>query len=340
MSILKESWQLLSKPVTLIVEDGLDPVRCAKITMEPFHRGFGTTLGNALRRVLLSSVYGSAVTSVRIDNVLHEYSSIDGVKEDVMEILMNLKSLAVVKNSPEPCILKLSSNKAGAVFAGYIETDDDVTIVNKDLVICNLNEGASIDMQISVESGRGYVPASQRKKSEVPIGTIVLDAVFSPVRRVSYKVENARVGQMTDYDKLIITIETNGSISPKDALAVAAKMLQDQLQVFISFDVSKMKDVSHVVKSEPEFNKDLLKEVNELELSVRSQNCLQNEGIKTVGDLVQKTEREMLGVNNFGRKSLLEIVEVLGSMGLSLGMKDINWPPKNGEEVKEKKSKR
>lgn len=340
MAILKESWHSLTKPNSIVVKDGYDNVTKSVIVMEPFASGFGNTLGNALRRVLLSSINGFAVTSVKIEGVLHEYSAIDGVKEDVLDIIMNLKSLAITKNDSAPCVLKLSSNKSGAVYAGSIETPAGVEIVNKDLLICTLNKGAKIDMQINVECGKGYNVADQGKKSDRAVGTIMVDSIFSPVKKVSYKVENARVGQITDFDKLIFEIDTNGTISPQDALGVAAKILQEQLQVFINFDVAKVDAPVHREASiEPEFNKNLLKTIDELELSVRSYNCLKNENIIYVGDLVSRSEAEMLKTANFGRKSLNELKENLKAMGLGFGMKLTNWPPKNMDELLKLKNK-
>lgn len=339
MAILKESWQLLSKPASIIVKDGVDSTKSSTIVMEPFERGFGNTLGNALRRVLLSSIAGFAVTSIKIDGVLHEYGIIDGVKEDVTSIIMNLKSLSINKPDSSPCVLRLISSKAGPVLAGSIEVSNGVEIINKDLLICTLNKDAKIDIQINVECGKGYVVVDQGKKSETSIGSIYLDAMFSPIKRVSYKVENARVGQITDYDKLIMEVDTNGTITPQDALGVAAKILQEQLEVFVNFDVSKIVDIKKEVCGEPEFNKNLLKTIDELELSVRSYNCLKNENIIYVGDLVVKTESEMLKTSNFGRKSLNELKENLKSMNLSFGTKLVNWPPKNIEELAKIKNK-
>ncbi len=339
MAILKESWQLLSRPASIIVKEGTNSSKSATITMEPFERGFGDTLGNALRRVLLSSIAGFAVTSIKIEGVLHEYGIVEGVKEDVASIIMNLKSLAVDKTESSPCVLKLSSSKPGQVFAGSIETSDGVKILNKDLVICTLNKGAKIDIQINIECGKGYVVVDQSKKTEANIGLIHLDAMFSPVKRVSYKVENARVGQITDYDKLIIEVDTNGTITPQDALGVAAKIIQSQLEVFVNFDVSKITDTKKETIGESEFNKGLLKTIDELELSVRSYNCLKNENIIYVGDLVVKTESEMLKTSNFGRKSLNELKENLKSMGLGFGTKLSNWPPKNIEELAKVRNK-
>lgn len=340
MTILKESWQTLINPANIDIKEGYNNITRSIIAMEPFARGFGYTLGNALRRVLLSSLTGFAVTSVKIDGVLHEYSSISGVKEDVIDIIMNLKSLAISKDNSEPCSLKLNVDKPGPVFAGSIELPAGVEIVNKDLLICTINEKGSINMSIGIESGRGYSPAEKSKKGDSTIGLINVDAIFSPVRSVSYKVENARVGQVTDFDKLILDIETNGSISPQDAVGVAAKILQEQLQVFINFDVAKYdKPVEKVTSDEPDFNRNLLKTIDELELSVRSYNCLKNENISYVGDLVSRTEGEMLKTANFGRKSLNELKENLSSMGLSFGMKLTNWPPKNIDELLKVKNK-
>ena len=339
MSILKESWQMLSVPSNVVVKDGIDPMKNATIIMEPFERGFGNTLGNALRRVLLSSIAGFAPTSIKIDGVLHEYGVVSGVKEDVTSIIMNVKSLVVNKPDSSSCVLKISSNKPGPLMAGSIEASNGIEIINKDLVICTLNKDSKIDMQINVECGKGYVTADQNKKSESSIGVIFLDAMFSPIRRVSYKVENARVGQITDYDKLIMEIDTNGTITPQDALGVAAKIIQEQLEIFVNFDVSKILDLKKDVGSEPEFNKNLLKTIDELELSVRSYNCLKNENITYVGDLVMRTEAEMLKTSNFGRKSLNELKENLKSMGLTFGAKLTNWPPKNIEELSKIKNK-
>lgn len=340
MAILKESWSTLTKPTSVVLKDGYDNLTKSIIVLEPFARGFGNTLGNAIRRVLLSSINGFAVTSVKIEGVVHEYGSIDGVKEDVLDIILNLKSLAVTKDGSGPATLKLSSSKAGPVYAGSIEAPAGVTVINRDLLICTLNKGAKIDMTINVESGKGYVPAEQSKKGEYPVGTIFVDSVFSPVKKVSYKVENARVGQITDFDKLVLEIDTNGAITPQDALGVAAKILQDQLQVFVNFDVAKVDaPAPKEVVTDNEFNKNLLKTIDELELSVRSYNCLKNENIIYVGDLVAKTESEMLKTANFGRKSLNELKDNLKSMGLGFGMKIPNWPPKNMDELLKMKNK-
>jgi len=340
MAILKESWHTLTKPTSITLKEGYDNATKSVIIMEPFARGYGNTLGNALRRVLLSSINGFAVTSVKIEGISHEYGAIEGVKEDVLDIIMNLKSLAIVKNDGSPFTLKLSVNKPGPVYAGAIELPAGVEIFNRDLLICTLEKGAKIEMQMHVECGKGYVVANQDKKIERGISNIMVDAIFSPVKKVSYRVENARVEQITDYDKLIIEIDTNGTITPQDALGVAAKILQEQLQVFVNFDVATIDaPVQRVTYDEPEFNKNLLKTIDELELSVRSYNCLKNENIIYVGDLVSKSEAEMLKTANFGRKSLNELKDNLKIMGLSFGMKLTNWPPKNLDELLKLKNK-
>lgn len=340
MAILRESWQDLTKPTSVVVKEGYDNLTRSVIVMEPFARGYGNTLGNALRRVMLSSITGFAVTAVKIDGILHEYSAIDGVKEDVLDIIMNLKSLAITKEDASSCVFKLSVNKPGPVYAGEIEVPAGVEIINKDLLICTLDKGAKINMQMNVESGKGYVVAEQNKKSDGQVGLIYVDTTFSPVKKVSYKVENARVGQITDYDKLILEVDTNGSITPQDAIGIAAKILQEQLQFFINFDVEKIDDVAKKeISSEPEFNRNLLKTIDELELSVRSYNCLKNENITYVGDLVSRSEGEMLRTANFGRKSLNELKENLKAMGLNFGMKLVNWPPKNLDDLLKIKNK-
>lgn len=344
MSILKESWQLLTKPNSITLKEGYDNVTHSVITMEPFENGFGNTLGNSLRRVLLSSIAGFAVTSIKIDGVMHEYSSIDGVKEDVMDIIMNVKSLAITKGDSESFSMKLQTNKAGPVYASSIKAPAGVDIINKDLLICTLNENSEINIVFNVDCSKGYssLENSTNAKLESEIGVIYIDAVFSPVKRVSCKVDNSRVGKFTNYDKLIIEIETNGSISPRDALAVASKILQDQFESFINFDSSSYETQKEEDKSkevEFDFNRNLLKTIEELELSVRSYNCLKNENIIYVGDLVTRTESDMLKTANFGRKSLNELKDNLKSMSLSFGMKLANWPPKNLEELLKLKNK-
>jgi DNA-directed RNA polymerase subunit alpha len=330
--VIQKNWQTLIKPKQLSVESGDDPKRGATVVAEPLERGFGLTLGNALRRVLLSSLQGAAVTSMQIEGVLHEFSSIPGVLEDVTDIVLNVKSIDLRMYGEEPKRMRLRANGPGEVRAGAIETGHDIDILNPELVICTLDSGARIVMELTVESGKGYVPATQNRPEDAPIGLIPVDALFSPVRKVSYRVENTRVGQVTDYDRLSIRVETNGAVTPEDAVALAARILQDQLQLFINFEEPRHPS-EEIRPSELPFNKNLLRKVDELELSVRSANCLKNDNIVYIGDLVQKSEAEMLRTPNFGRKSLNEIKEVLAQMGLHLGMEIVNWPPENIEEL-------
>ena len=330
--MLQRNWQTLIKPKQLSVEPGDDPKRVATVVAEPLERGFGLTLGNALRRVLLSSLQGTAVTSMQIEGVLHEFSSIPGVLEDVTDIVLNVKSIELRMYGEDPKRMRLRANGPGEVRAGAIDTGHDVEIMNPDLVICTLDSAAKIAMELTVENGKGYVPATQNRPEDAPIGLIPVDALFSPVRKVSYRVENTRVGQVTDYDRLALRVETNGSVTPEDAVALAARILQDQLQLFINFEEPRHPS-EESRPSELPFNKNLLRKVDELELSVRSANCLKNDNIVYIGDLVQKSEAEMLRTPNFGRKSLNEIKEVLAQMGLHLGMEIPNWPPENIEEL-------
>jgi DNA-directed RNA polymerase subunit alpha len=330
--VIQKNWQTLIKPKQLSVESGDDPKRVATVVAEPLERGFGLTLGNALRRVLLSSLQGAAVTSMQIEGVLHEFSSMPGVLEDVTDIVLNVKSIDLRMYGEEPKRMRLRANGPGEIRAGAIETGHDIDILNPELVICTLDSGARIVMELTVESGKGYVPATQNRPEDAPIGLIPVDALFSPVRKVSYRVENTRVGQVTDYDRLSIRLETNGAVTPEDAVALAARILQDQLQLFINFEEPRHPS-EEIRPSELPFNKNLLRKVDELELSVRSANCLKNDNIVYIGDLVQKSEAEMLRTPNFGRKSLNEIKEVLAQMGLHLGMEIVNWPPENIEEL-------
>jgi len=330
--LLQRNWQTLIKPKQLSVEPGDDPKRVATVVAEPLERGFGLTLGNALRRVLLSSLQGTAVTSMQIEGVLHEFSSLPGVLEDVTDIVLNVKSIELRMYGEDPKRMRLRANGPGEVRAGAIDTGHDIEIMNPDLVICTLDSAAKIAMELTVENGKGYVPATQNRPEDAPIGLIPVDALFSPVRKVSYRVENTRVGQVTDYDRLALRVETNGSVTPEDAVALAARILQDQLQLFINFEEPRHPS-EESRPSELPFNKNLLRKVDELELSVRSANCLKNDNIVYIGDLVQKSEAEMLRTPNFGRKSLNEIKEVLAQMGLHLGMEIPNWPPENIEEL-------
>ena len=333
--MIQRNWQELIKPNKLNLEPGADPQRTATAVAEPLERGFGMTLGNSLRRVLLSSLQGAAVTAIQIEGVLHEFSSVPGVREDVTDIILNIKTLGLRMHGEGPKRMHLRASGPGEVKAGMIEAGHDIEIMDPDLVLCTLDEGAKLNIEFTVETGKGYVPASQNRPEDSPIGLIPVDAIFSPVRKVAYKIENTRVGQVTDYDKLIMTIETNGAVTPDDAVALAARILQDQLQLFINFE-EPTTVVEEEKKDELPFNKNLLRKVDELELSVRSANCLKNDNIIYIGDLVQKTEAEMLRTPNFGRKSLNEIKEVLAQMGLHLGMEIPNWPPENIEELAKK----
>ena len=347
MSVNIKNWQELKKPNTLEIKPGNDPKRLATFVAEPLERGFGLTLGNALRRVLLSSLQGAAVTSIKIENVLHEFSSLAGVREDVTDIVLNVKQIALRMQGEGPKRLQLSATGPGEVKAGDIAVSGDIEVMNKDLVICHLDEGATFNMELTADTGKGYVPAVANRPIDAPIGLIPIDSLYSPVRQVSYKIDNARIGQELDYDKLNLTVETDGTVTPDDAVAYAARILQDQLSLFVHFD--DQLPTGHapamggsVATHSPEesdanqLNRYLLKKVDELELSVRSANCLKNDNIIYIGDLVQKTEAEMLRTPNFGRKSLNEIKEVLSSMGLRLGMDIPGWPPENIEEMAKK----
>ena len=328
--MIQKNWQELIKP-NKIEFSSTDRTK-ATLVAEPLERGFGLTLGNALRRVLLSSLRGAAVTAVQIDGVLHEFSSIPGVREDVTDIVLNIKEIAIGMEGDEPKRTVVRKQGPGTVLAGDIQTVGDIEILNPDHVICTLDEGAEIRMEFTVANGKGYVPADRNRAEDAPIGLIPVDSLYSPVKKVSYKVENTREGQVLDYDRLIMTLETDGSVTGEDAIAFAARILQDQLGVFINFD-EPQKEVEEVQATELAFNPALLKKVDELELSVRSANCLKNDNIVYIGDLIQKTEAEMLRTPNFGRKSLNEIKEVLASMGLHLGMEVPAWPPENIEDL-------
>jgi DNA-directed RNA polymerase subunit alpha len=319
----------LLKPKTIQVEQ-LAPNK-AKVTLEPFERGYGHTLGNALRRVLLSSMVGYSATEVTIAGVLHEYSSIDGVQEDVVNILLNLKGVVFKLHNRDEVTLSLRKDGEGPVLASDIQTPHDVEIINPDHVIAHLSQGGKLDMQIKVEKGRGYVPGTMRRYADEPtksIGRIVLDASFSPVKRVSYTVESARVEQRTDLDKLLVEIETNGAITAEDAVRASAKILVEQLAVFAQLEGGELAAFdAPAPRSAQRFDPILLRPVDELELTVRSANCLKAENIYYIGDLIQRTENELLKTPNLGRKSLNEIKEVLASRGLTLGMKLESWPP-------------
>ncbi len=330
--MIQKNWQALIKPYRLNLDHSEDPQYVATITADPLEPGFGMTLGSALRRVLLSSLQGSSITSVQIEGVLHEFSVLPGVSEDITDIVLNLKGVVTKLHKDGPVRVKLQAEGPCNVTAGMIESTADLEILNKDHYICALGQGAKLSMELTINTGRGYVPAEGNKKADSSVGLIPVDALYSPVRKVSYKIENTRVGQQTNYDKLIMRVETDGTVRPDDAVALAARILQDQLQKFINFEEPKE---SYMEKEDSllPFNRALLRKVDELELSVRSANCLKNDNLIYIGDLVQKSDAEMLRTPNFGRKSLNEIKEVLSQMGLSLGVDIPGWPPENIEEL-------
>ena len=330
--MIQKNWQELIKPTQLEIRPGPDPERMATVIAEPLERGFGLTMGNALRRVLLSSLQGAAITSVQIDNVLHEFSSVAGVREDVTDIVLNLKGVALRMDTDGPKRVTVSAKGPGVVTAGDISETMGVEVLNRDHVICHLDDGADLFMELTVNTGKGYVAADKNRPEDAPIGLIPIDAIYSPVRKVSYDVQPTREGQVLDYDKLTLKLETDGSVRPDDAVAYAARILQDQLQIFVNFDEPEAASKADA-EDGLEFNPLLLKKVDELELSVRSANCLKNDNIVYIGDLIQKTEAEMLRTPNFGRKSLNEIKEVLSGMGLHLGMEVEDWPPENIEDL-------
>ena len=329
---IQRNWQELIKPTKLDIVSDSDNARTASVIAEPLERGYGLTLGNALRRVLLSSLQGAAVTAMQIDGVLHEFSSLPGVREDITDLVLNVKEIALKMGGEGPKRLTLAKQGPGAVSAGDIKVSGDIEVLNPDLVLCHLDDGAELNIEFTVDTGKGYVPAERNRPEDAPIGYIPVDALFSPVRRVSYKVDATRAGESLDKDKLTLTVETNGAISPEDSVAYAARILQDQLSVFVNFEEPTKEKTTEAVP-ELAFNPALLKKVDELELSVRSANCLKNDNIVYIGDLIQKTEAEMLRTPNFGRKSLNEIKEVLAQMGLHLGMDVPNWPPENIDDL-------
>jgi DNA-directed RNA polymerase subunit alpha len=346
MSVNSKNWQELKKPTGLEVKVGSDARRKATFVAEPLERGYGLTLGNALRRVLLSSLQGAAITSIKMENVLHEFSSLAGVREDVTDMVLNVKQIALKMEGEGPKRLQLSATGPATVTAGDILVSGDIQVMNPDHVLCHLDDGATLNMELTADTGKGYVPAANNRPADAPIGLIPVDSLYSPVRQVAYKVDNARIGQELDYDKLSLTVETDGTVTPEDAVAYAARILQDQLSVFVHFSDAAVADSPRIglaaapVATEDtdtnQLNRFLLKKVDELELSVRSANCLKNDNIIYIGDLVQKTEAEMLRTPNFGRKSLNEIKEVLTTMGLRLGMDIPGWPPENIEEMAKK----
>ena len=329
-----KNWKALIKPPKLEVQLS-DDKSFAKIIAEPLEKGYGLTLGNSLRRIMLSSIRGAAVTSIQIDGALHEFTSIKGVREDVTDIILNVKTLALKSSSEGSKKLILDAKGPGEIKASDITPVQDIEILNPELVICNLDENTKFHMEMTVGNGKGYVPAVMNKPEEQPLGLIPIDSLFSPVKRVSYSISTAREGKALDYDKLTMEVETNGSISAEDATAYSARIFQDQLSMFVNFD-EPQEVIVREKPTEPEFNRNLLRKVDELELSVRSMNCLKNDNIVYIGDLVQKSEGEMLRTPNFGRKSLNEIKEVLNGMSLYLGMEIPNWPPDNIVELSKK----
>ena len=333
--MIHKNWQELIKPSQLDVRPGNNPARQATVVAEPLERGFGLTMGNALRRVLMSSLQGAAITSVQIDNVLHEFSSVSGVREDVTDIVLNLKGVSLKMEVEGPKRVSISAKGPMVVTAGDISESNGIEVLNRDHVICHLDDGADLYMELTVSTGKGYVAADKNRPEDAPIGLIPIDAIYSPVKKVSYEVQPTREGQVLDYDKLTLKLETDGSLAPDDAVAYAARILQDQLQVFVNFDEPEAARGLEAA-DDLEFNPLLLKKVDELELSVRSANCLKNDNIVYIGDLIQKTEAEMLRTPNFGRKSLNEIKEVLSGMGLHLGMDIVDWPPENIEDLAKK----
>jgi len=328
------NWQTLIKPKGLGVEEETQTPTHTRFHVEPLERGFGITVGNSLRRVLLSALQGAAITAVRIKGVLHEFSTLPGVREDVTDIILHIKEILVKLHSDGPEVLRLKTNKARVVKASDIQPNPNVEILNPNHPIATLSEDGELEIEMVVKRGRGYVPAERNREEGESIGTIPIDAIFSPIRKVNYVVTHARVGQITDYDRLTLEVWTNGSVTPVDAVGYAAKIIKDQIGVFINFEEGEAVPRPQEKEEKSKLNENLFKSVDELELSVRSANCLKNAEIRYIGDLVQKTEAEMLKTKNFGRKSLNEIKEILTEMGLGLGMKLENWPPPEVERSK------
>ena len=326
-AVFAKNWRDLIKPKTLEIEKETLGQTYGKFSCEPLERGFGTTLGNSLRRVLLSSLQGAAITAVKIDGALHEFQTLPDVVEDVTDIVLNLKEVLLKMEDPKPKVIRLDKEGEGKVTAGDIAVVDGVKVLNPEQPIATLARGGKLHMELLVQMGRGYVPAERNKTATMSVGTIPIDALFAPVKKVNYIVTHARVGQQTDFDKLTIEVWTDGSVTPEDAVAYSAKIMKDQLSIFINFEETEEPVEETVSEEAAKMNENLDKSVDELELSVRSANCLQNANIRYIGELVQKTEAEMLKTKNFGRKSLKEIKEILAEMGLSLGMKLDGWVP-------------
>ena len=328
------NWRELISPRKLELDPKTASKYFGKFACEPLERGFGITIGNALRRIMLSSLQGAAITSVKIDSVLHEFSTIPGVREDVTDIILNLKEVRLRLHGEEPKTIAVDKVGQGAVTAGDFICPPEVEILNREHHIASLSKDGRLRMEMQVKSGKGYVPAERNVEEDAAIGVIPMDAIFSPIRRINYVVSQARVGQITDYDKLTMEIWTDGSVMPEDALAFAAKILKEQMTIFINFDEEPEVELKEEVEEEPKLNDNLFRSVDELELSVRSANCLKNANIRLIGELVQKTEAEMLKTKNFGRKSLNEIKEILTEMGLALGMKLENFPSRDEIEAR------
>ncbi len=325
-NIVTRNWRDLIRPRGIHIEQETLTEFYGRFTCEPLERGYGITLGNSLRRVLLSSLQGAAATAIRVDGALHEFTTIGDVVEDVTDIILNLKEVVFKSQTAKTYQVRIDKEGPGPVYAKDVLVTDGLTVLNPDHLIATLDKKGPLAMELTVNVGRGYVPAEKNKTATMPIGTIPIDALFSPVRKVNYTVTNARVGQVTDYDKLTLEVWTNGAVKPQDAVAYAAKILKEQLTIFINFEETEETSyVSGTTEEEP-LNENLFRSVDELELSVRSANCLQNANITLIGELVQRTEQDMLKTKNFGRKSLKEIKEILANMGLSLGMKIDNWP--------------
>jgi DNA-directed RNA polymerase subunit alpha len=332
---MQKNWRSLIKPERIEVDEKSHTPFYGEFDCQPLEKGFGITLGNALRRVLLSSIYGAAIVSVRFDGVLHEFSTIPGVKEDITIIILNLKGVRLKLHGEGPKTVFIDASKKGVVRAGDIITDGTIEILNPDHPIATISDKATLKAEMVVDVGKGYVPATREKEIDQPETTINIDAVFSPIKKVTYTVTNARVGQITDYDRLVLEVWTDGSLIPEDAVAYAAKILKEQLETFINFDEVEEVVEPREVAAKEKVNENLYKSVDELELSVRSANCLKNAGIQFIGELVQKTEAEMLKTKNFGRKSLNEIKEILTEMGLGLGIK-LDFPaPEKSEDGEE-----
>jgi DNA-directed RNA polymerase subunit alpha len=336
---MHRNWQSLIKPKRLEPEEETLTEFYGKFVAEPLERGFGTTIGNSIRRILLSSIQGAAITSVGIKGILHEFSTIPGVREDVTDIVLNLKEVKLKLFSEGPETIKIKRKEEGEIKAGDIITTNNIELLNPEAPVATLSKDAELEMEMVVKQGKGYVAAEGNKEDNQPVGTIPIDAVFSPIKKVNYTVSHARVGQVTDYDRLTMEVWTDGGVRPDDAIAYAARILQDQLTVFINFEEEPIAMGPEPVEDKPRFNENLYRSIEELELSVRSANCLKNANIKSIWELVQKTEAEMLKTKNFGRKSLNEIKEILTEMGLSLGMKLESFPPAIEKEREEEKKK-